>query len=178
MDVHLLFKVLLEYGGELEDWCTFRALCTETRDYTKRLHYSTDLYGRKNFIQLYVCQNCGKHTIHTHMLRYKLCPSDIVVLRVIVHCGFWKCHVSAIMSMIANRARNGVCSLKTELPLLVSVPRSDGTVTDGKCTPEIVRKDVDTYYMYTFWNKEGLDYSKWLPVSDLDIICIKNFITI
>lgn len=175
MDVHLLFKVLLEYGGELEDWCTFRTLCRETRDYTKRLHYSTDLYGRKNFIQLYVCQNCGKHTIHTYMLRYKQCPSDIVV-RVIVHCGFWKCHASAIMSMIENRARCGVCSLKTELPLRVSVPRSDGTVTEGECTSDIVRKEGDTYYMYTYWNTQGIEFSKWLPVSDLAIIRLSDFV--
>ena len=167
MEAHLITFIVLDYGGTIKDWATSRVLSKEIKQIVDTKHYVNDAWGCRAFIRVNQCTICKKSarvgdfdfknynyfepTNHFH----------------IVHCRHWHCHMSAVYSMRAHCASMDMYFLKKPFQESVDVPipRSDGSITQGKCINYAVIKRGDKFYVYTFWFSADSRYNKLVPLS-------------
>ena len=167
MEAHLITLIVLEYGGTIQDWTTSRVLNKEIKHIVDTKRYNKDAWGIRSFIQVNKCTVCKKmgRVGDFDIKNYNYFePGNNFH---IVHCRHWHCHMSAVFSMREHCASMNMYFLKKPFQESdqVVIPRSNGSMTLGKCVNYAVIKRNNIFYVYTYWFSEDNRYNKLVPLS-------------
>ena len=165
MEVHVIVSILLDYYCTIQNWSKSRCLNKHIKHIIDTKKYDKEAFGRRTFIKITQCSICEKNAQEQEldMLNYnqfeKVCH--------IVHCRHWHCRMSAVYSMLGHCASINMYILRQPFQKSnsVGIPRTDGSITQGKCVNNAVVKRNDEYYVYTYWyDEKGDNYTKLIPL--------------
>ena len=179
MEPHLIINILLNYNEcTIKDWATGRCLNKQIKNIIDTKNYEKEIYGVRTFLKLNECAICHKtaHKDNFNSLIYN--QFDRANNYIIIHCPHWHCHVSAIYSMLSHCASINMYILRQPFQnhKEVSIPRSDGSITNGNCVNTAVIKRGNEYYVYTYWYDENHDrYTKLIPLKHYTDVPVKVY---
>lgn len=168
MEPHIVVTILLDYNNStIKDWTTGRCLNKQIKDIIDTKQYEKEAYGRRTFLKINQCSICEKmaRAEDFEMLNYN--QFDRLHTYHIVHCRHWRCHVSAVYSMLDHCASINMYILRQPFQnhKEVSIPRSDGSITQGECVNTAVIKRNGKNYVYTYWYDDNGDhFTKLIPL--------------
>ena len=168
MDLHIINNILLNYFVGIEQWAAARSLCKSSKEIVDGLDYDRGSYGRQSMFQIGFCEICEHRIDKKDMKWLKYCAEVHGNFRFTPHCKHWKCHMSAIYSMINDYKKSGIRILRKPFSddIKCDVPRSDGTVTKAECKTNFViwSNIVHEYCVYTYWTEKDDKMYKVVPL--------------
>ena len=161
MDVFVVVRILLEYGGTIEDWSNARTLNRTIKLIVQNQQYDYDVVGARSFISVNRCMVCNKHADNAKWLVHKGLP--LSMRQYTVTCRHYKCRVSSLFSMFSELSHHNIYMLKKpfQKSTQIKIPRSDGSETDGICVVYSLILIKGTPCIMTQWD----DYIKNVPWS-------------
>jgi len=167
MELHIIVAILLDYNSTIKDWSKSRCLNKEIKNIIDTKKYDKEAFGRHAFIQTNQCSICEKLAQPEDFDWLNYHQFDRTRIYHIVHCRHWHCHVSAVYSMLGHCASINMYILRQPFQnhKEVSIPRSDGSITHGKCVNTAVVKRDGKNYVYTYWyDDNGNHFTKLIPL--------------
>ena len=168
MDYHIIINILLNYFVGIEQWVAARTLCKPLKQIVDELKYDKECFGRQSMFKIGFCTVCEKQMSSDDIKWLRYCAEVNGNFRIIPHCKHWKCHMSAIYSMIDDYKTTGICILRKPFSKnkKCDIPRSDGSVTKGDCKTNFViwSNIVHQFCVYTYWIEKGDKMYKVVPL--------------
>ncbi len=166
MDIHIIVSILLDYYTDMRQWSTARCLSHKCREIVSAQTYDKSCWGKRSFIQPHVCDVCERRNSNCGMINYW--SPNFSCMYHIVCCPVWQCKMSAIFSMLTYLQSNRVYMLLKPFreTLKISVPRSDGSTTQGFCKTRHLVQQNGEWCVYTYWVDEAnVEWNKLVPLS-------------
>lgn len=165
IDIHIVLNIVLNYDHDPNQWAKARVLSLHTKTLVDGKAYDKGCFGRSSFLKVDWCTICQKKCPDCVWLRYTV--GDTYSFRYIVHCPTWHCRMSALYSMINDYKSSGILLLRVpwQKSKNVNIPRSDGSVTQGRCHNDRVYLRNEQYYICTVWEEDGEQWSKLVPLT-------------
>tara|TARA_Y100001958_G_C21009522_1_gene390183 strand:+ start:185 stop:730 length:546 start_codon:yes stop_codon:yes gene_type:complete len=168
MDLHIIINILLNYFVVIEQWTAARSLCKSSKEIVDGLDYDRASYGRPSMFEIGVCEVCQQKKTKNEIKWLRYCAEISGIFRFTPHCKHWKCHMSAIYSMINDYKKSGIRILRKPFSddKKCDVPRSDGTVTRAECKTNFIiwSNIVHEYCVYTYWTEKDDKMYKVVPL--------------
>ena len=169
IDLHIIIKIVLIYHLDFSQWVTARTLSNKSKQIVDELEYNRYSFGSQSMFKVGLCEVCNKQNKSSDDIKWlRYCAEINGNHRVIPHCKYWKCHMSAIYSMIKDYNNSDIRILRKPFSKnkKCDIPRSDGSVTKGECKTNFVLwndKEQD-YFVYTYWIEKGDGMYKVVPL--------------
>ena len=168
IDIHIIIKIVLIYHLDFSQWIIARTLSNKSKQIVDKLEYNRDSFGRQSMFKIGLCTICDKQMSSDDIKWLRYCAEVNGNHRMIPHCKYWKCHMSAIYSMIKDYKNSGIRILREPFSdnIKCDVPRSDGSVTKGECkTNFVIWVDIkQEYFVYTYWVEKSDKMYKAVPL--------------
>ena len=148
----------------MQQWSTARVISRECQQMVDNLSYNKHCWGRRSFIQPFLCGICEKNSTRCTMVNYW--SANFKSMLHIVCCPEWPCKMSAVRSALCHGKSNHMYTLRKPFreTRKILIPRSDGSATQGFCKTRYLFQRNGEWCVYTYWADANEEWHKLVPL--------------